>query len=80
MKIIDKIDLREQPSSCSQHPLVRLKKITDKLKTGEAIEVITDEEVIPLSTLEIIAKKKNLSINILESRDKLHRLLLVKQD
>lgn len=79
MKIVEKIDLTQQPSSCLQHPLVKLKNIIEKLNTGEAVEVSTNSEIIPVEAVEIIAKKKNLSLEIVESNKPFYKILLVKK-
>jgi len=79
LKVIDRIDLTTQPSGCSQHPLVKLKNLIDKLGVGEAIEVITNADIIPIETLEIIATRKNLDIMLMERDGSTYRLVLIKK-
>jgi len=78
MRIIDKIDLTVQPKSCTEHPLVKLKKIIDQLNINEAIEVLTDSNVIPVETLRVIAKRKNIELKIIEQNDSIYRVLMIR--
>ncbi|MEM0380372.1 MAG: hypothetical protein QXP71_03465 [Desulfurococcaceae archaeon] len=78
MKIIDRIDLTRNPESCSQHPLIRLKNIIEKLNFNEAVEVLTDNEIIPVKALEIIASKHNIELKIVESNKQIYKIILFK--
>ncbi|MEM1675701.1 MAG: hypothetical protein QXX35_01505 [Desulfurococcaceae archaeon] len=78
MKIIDRIDLTQNPESCSQHPLIRLKNIIEKLNFNEAVEVLTDNEIIPVKALEIIASKHNVELKIVESNKQIYKIILFK--
>ncbi len=80
MSIEKIIDLRERPRGCVQHPLVRLERATDELKEGDTIIVITNEKIIPLETIKVIAKRKNLALEVLEtsSDNKLIKVVLKK--
>jgi len=79
MRVVDKIDLTQQPKSCAEHPLVKLKKVIDKLDVNEAIEVVTDNNIIPVETLKVIARKKNIEVRVIEQSDPIYRLLLVRE-
>ncbi len=78
MSIVETIDLREKPSGCKQHPLIKLKNMLEKLGDGEAIKVITDERIIPLTTLRVIAEKKNLEINVLNREGSVVEVVIAK--
>ena len=60
------IDLRTQPKGCSEHPLIRLKKAVASLKEGEVLKVVTDEEVVPLKTIEVMASKAGLVTEVVK--------------
>jgi len=70
------IDLRTQPKGCSEHPLVRLKKEVALLKDGEVLKVVTDEEVVPVKTIKVIASKAGLNIEIVRTEGGVTEVLL----
>ncbi len=63
------IDLREKPKSCMEHPLVKLTKVLKKMKKGETVKVITDNKIVPINTIEVLAKKNNLKYDIIEENE-----------
>jgi len=75
---LETVDLRSKPSGCSQHPLVKLKKLINQLREGGAIRVVTDERVIPVKTIEVIAKKKGLSLEIVSREGNVVEVYLKK--
>ncbi|MET1159736.1 MAG: hypothetical protein ABWW65_02135 [Thermoprotei archaeon] len=77
-EIIKSLDLRIKPAGCSQHPLIKLRKFVEKLSSGEGIKVVTDESIIPVSTLRVIAKRKGLKLEILRQEDRTVELVLYR--
>lgn len=63
-----RLDLRSQAKSCTEHPLVALQNALKHLGLGDKIEVITNEKVVPIGVVEIIAKKYNAEVRILEKK------------
>lgn len=79
MKIVDRLDLTKQPSSCSEHPLIKLKNILDKLDWNEAVEILTNDDEIPVKALIVIANKRNLLVEVVELNKSFYRVLIIKK-
>ncbi|WFO76070.1 sulfurtransferase TusA family protein [Desulfurococcaceae archaeon MEX13E-LK6-19] len=73
------IDLRKQPKGCKEHPLIRLKNTIRRMKKGESIKVITDTTTIPLRTIEIIARKNELKVEIIGKNNNVYEIVLRKE-
>ena len=76
---VEKIDLRQQPSSCTDHPLVWLKKKMKEMRMGDKLLVITDPEIIPVDTVKVLAEKDGISITKITLRDDTVEILLEKR-
>jgi len=61
MRVIE-VDLREQPKGCKEHPLIRLKREAESLSMGEELRVVSDEDVVPLEAIRIIASRAGLKL------------------
>ena len=72
------IDLRTQPKGCNEHPLVRLKKEVTSLKEGEVLKVITDEEVVPLKTIKVMASRAGLTMEVVRTEEGITEVVLRK--
>jgi len=79
VRVVDRIDLTQQPKGCAEHPLIRLKNVVEKLNADEAVEVVTDNSVIPVETIKAIARRKNLEVRVIEQSDPIYKLLLVRE-
>jgi len=57
---IKELDLRNTPSSCTSHPVIRLMSILESLagKDVDKIKVFFNEEDIPRGIMEFILKKR----------------------
>lgn len=75
---METIDLREKPRGCREHPLIKLKRITSSMNKGSTIKVIGDNNIIPLKTIEIIAQKNNLKLNIIKRINEVYEVILEK--
>jgi TusA-related sulfurtransferase len=73
------IDLRAQPKGCSEHPLIRLKNDVISLNKGEVLRVITDEEVVPLEAIRVIAYKAGLTMEIARAEKGATEVVLRKE-
>ena len=78
MEEVITIDLREKPRSCTEHPLVKLTKALKELKKGRVVKVITDNKIVPIETIKVLAKKNNLKYDIVKENS-LYILHIVKQ-
>ncbi|NPA99367.1 MAG: hypothetical protein GXO43_08310 [Crenarchaeota archaeon] len=76
---MEKIDLRQPPSSCIDHPLVWLKKKMKKMCRGDKLLVITDPETVPLDTIKILASKEEIIITRIDTREDVVEVLLEKR-
>lgn len=75
--IIGEVDFREKPSSCTENPVIKLKRLVKKLKDGEAVKVFADFNSTPKRFFELLARKENLKLEIL-SEGETSEILLVK--
>ncbi len=71
------IDLRRQPKGCTSHPLIRLKRF---LENNDAeVMVITDPEIIPIKTIEIIARKYERMIETIDEINNTVTILITRR-
>lgn len=75
MKIVT-VDLTHQPKGCTEHPLIRLKNTIRDINKNIVIRVITDNNVIPLSTIKIIAKRMNLHMEVIKETPPIYEVIL----
>jgi len=72
------VDLRTQPKGCTGHPLVRLKNILKDLNEEDKVKVTTDENIIPLTAIRLIAKKAGFEVKVISEKPPHYELILEK--
>ena len=50
------VDLHTQPRGCTDHSLVKLKKVLKSASRAGKVKVIADINIVPLTAVELIAK------------------------
>ena len=76
MNIVPKVDFREKPSSCTDNPVIRLKRAVKNLKSGEAVRIIVDLNSTPKRFFEVLARKENLALEIVGEGERAEVLLI----
>ena len=78
VNIVAEVDFRDKPSSCTDNPVIRLKRAVRNLKSGEAVRIIVDLNSTPKRFFEVLARKEKLALEIV-GEGETAEVLLVKQ-
>lgn len=61
------IDLTVKKPGCTENPVIRLAQLLSRVQeSGGVLNVVSDEREVPYKVLEMLAKKRNLKIEITE--------------
>ena len=66
---IQEIDIRIRDKSCTKNPVVKLSQLLNSLREDMVLKVIANERDVPYKVLELIVKKRGLSLKVLDRKD-----------
>lgn len=76
--IVGEVDFREGSTSCTENPVIKLKRLLKSLENDHAVRVLADFKSTPKRFFEILARKEGLTLKIVRE-DEVSELLLIRK-
>jgi TusA-related sulfurtransferase len=63
------LDLRKSGKGCTETPMIRLSNTLSRLGEGDRLRILALKSLLPYKVVELLAKKKGLTIEFVEHKD-----------